>query len=291
MIVYKYSKNRLIPFKVLAVYKTQHSKFGVLKNPQGITVDSLGNIYVADTGNHRIVKLTDKGKVIDTWGKQGQSAGEFKNPSGIAVDRYNNIYVADTHNRRIQKFNFQGEYIGEISTLATKFKAPHNVAVDEQGFIYVADTGNRCIKKFNSDAKLIKQWGQKARGKRKIKKPEGLYVSAEYLYVGDSGNNRIVIYSKEGKYIRQIKIKPWLKGNKQTRLVLSKKGEIYVLDKLGNRILLYSNKGNYLGCWQNSDEKIFFSKPSGITIDKQENIYIINSGGQEIVKIEGEGLN
>lgn len=77
---------------------------GQFSFPSGLAVDSLGNVYVADTGNHRIQKFDASGNFLAKWGSEGNGDGQFSNPAGVAVDSLGNVYVADTGNHRIQKF-------------------------------------------------------------------------------------------------------------------------------------------------------------------------------------------
>jgi len=73
--------------------------------PYGIAVDSSGNVYVADSGNHRIQKFDSNGNFITRWGSNGyMEDGKFQELEGVAVDSSLNVYVADTYNHRIQKF-------------------------------------------------------------------------------------------------------------------------------------------------------------------------------------------
>jgi len=67
-------------------------------------VDSSGNVYVADTGNHRIQKFNASGEFLAKWGSEGTGDGQFDCPYGVAVDSNGNVYVADMGNDRIQKF-------------------------------------------------------------------------------------------------------------------------------------------------------------------------------------------
>jgi sugar lactone lactonase YvrE len=77
-------------------------------NFRGVTVDGDGNVYVADTGNHRIQKFTSEGDFVTMWGSY---ATGLNNPRGIDVDGDGNVYVADTGNNRIQKFDSDGSFV------------------------------------------------------------------------------------------------------------------------------------------------------------------------------------
>ena len=135
-------------------------------NPQGIATDSFGNVYVADSGNDTIRKITQEGLVSTLAGtakSQGSADGigpdaRFANPQGIATDRAGNVYVADRLNNAIRKIT----PAGSVSTLAgtagtfgsadgigaeARFNDPRGVATDSLGNVYVADTENGTIRK------------------------------------------------------------------------------------------------------------------------------------------------
>jgi streptogramin lyase len=105
--------------------------------PLGIAVDASGNLYIADTNNNLIRKITPDGTVTTFAG--GSSAG-FNEPGGIAVDASGNIYVADTNNNLIKKIT----PTGQISTIvdastgkAANITSPESVAIDKSGDIFV----------------------------------------------------------------------------------------------------------------------------------------------------------
>src|SRR5437899_3036083 len=134
--------------------------------PSGLAVDSAGNVYVADTLNHTIRKITPAGAVTTLAGSAGQSgsadgtgsAARFDYPEGAAVDGAGNVYVADWGNYTIRKITLAGA----VTTLAgsagqsgsadgtgseARFDYPTGVAVDSAGSVYVADWWNSTIRK------------------------------------------------------------------------------------------------------------------------------------------------
>jgi streptogramin lyase len=132
--------------------------------PSGVAVDASGTVYVADSGNDRIRKVTPSGKVTTLAGRgergfadgKGASA-RFRYPGGVAVDASGTVYVADSGNNRIRKVTPSGQ----VTTLAgrgewgfadgkgasARFWSPRGVAVDASGTVYVADSGNNRIRK------------------------------------------------------------------------------------------------------------------------------------------------
>ena len=135
--------------------------------PYGVAVDSSGNVYVADTENNRIRKITPAGVVTTPAGStEGYlnatgTKAQFNEPTGVAVDSSGNVYVADTHSHRIRKITSEGVvttlaggvdtsgnggYLDATGTNA-RFNAPFDVAVDSSGNLYVADRDNYRIRK------------------------------------------------------------------------------------------------------------------------------------------------
>jgi len=121
---------------------------GQFNNPNGVAVDS-GDVYVADSDNHRIQKFDSSGTFLTKWGISGNGDGEFSIPRGVAVDS-GDVYVADSNNNRIQKFDSSGTFLTKwgISGVGDgEFSFPIGIAADS-GNVYVGDTLNDRIQKF-----------------------------------------------------------------------------------------------------------------------------------------------
>jgi hypothetical protein len=149
-------------------------------NPLDTTVDSAGNVYVADEENNVIRKITPAGVVSTLAGQASVNGGSqdgtgaaasFGGPTGLAVDTTGNVYVADFFNYTIRKIT----PAGVVTTLAgqpgvygsqdgagtsARFFRPESVAVDLIGNVYVADSGNATIRKITSAGVVTTLAGQ-----------------------------------------------------------------------------------------------------------------------------------
>jgi len=72
--------------------------------PQGLGIDSEGNVYASDRGNHRIQVFDPQGRFLRKWGIRGSGDGEFSQPQGLAIDSDGDVYVSDQGNHRILVF-------------------------------------------------------------------------------------------------------------------------------------------------------------------------------------------
>ena len=150
------------------------------KEPYGIAVDGDGNYYIADTGYHRIQKITSEGQLITRWGSFGHGPGQFSEPIDIAVDPQNRIYVTDKKNHRIQRFTLNGTFLDEWGQFGDgdgEFNEPWGIVVDQIGNVYVADSQNARTQRFTSEMEFVDSFSWQ---------PE--YRKPFYLDVDSEGN-------------------------------------------------------------------------------------------------------
>ncbi len=195
-----------------------------LDTPTGIAVDASGNIYIADSHNHRLRKVS--GGTITTiagTGAAGYSgdngvatAAQLSLPSAVAVDLSGNVYIADTNNQRIRKINGttittiagDGEelYAGDgAAATAAVLDLPTGVAVDASGNVYIADRHNQRVRMITPTGTISTIAGSGTPGfsgsfsgdgasanAATLARPSGVSVDgAGNLYIADTGNQRI----------------------------------------------------------------------------------------------------
>jgi hypothetical protein len=173
-----------------------------LNGAGGVAVDSAGNVYVTDLGNHRVEKFTSSGGFLSSWGGSGTGNGQFSGPQGIAIDVADNLYVADTGNHRVQKFNTSGTFVTKWGTNGTgdgQFDTPWGVSVDSVGDVYVADTNNNRIQKFSATGAFLSSCGTSGTGNDQFAGPQDVGAdSIGNYYVADTGNDRVQKFGAGG---------------------------------------------------------------------------------------------
>jgi sugar lactone lactonase YvrE len=187
--------------------------------PSSIALDHLGNLYVADTGNHAIRRIAPGGAVTTLAGNGSPGyvdgigrAAQFNGPVGIAVDDAGIVYVADTYNDRIRRIAPDGT----VTTLAgtgkpnlfdgpgpaAAFDTPSALAVDHDGNLYIADTGNNAVRRLRPDGTVdTLALPPEAERRPALRRPVGLAVTRDgYLYIVASAGGRILQMTPTGEF-------------------------------------------------------------------------------------------
>jgi sugar lactone lactonase YvrE len=187
--------------------------------PVDIAFDSNDNIYILDSGNHRIQKFDADGKYLATFGRQGEGPGEFQYPISLNIDTEGYLYISDPQNQRIQILKPNG---AEFTTIPmhenpagkTKlFRSGQMLMAEGQGFISfgTGDEGKnkelpKLLKVLDSEGKVSKDFGEKRDYKDFLLNRMGNQIhftidKNDFVYIAFDYQNRIEKYSPEGKLL------------------------------------------------------------------------------------------
>ena len=169
--------------------------------PEGIAISPItGQVYIADSINHRIQVLNPDLTFSHSFGSKGSANGQFQLPHDIATDSQGLVYVADEDNHRIQKFSPDGKFVGQFGTKGSgpgQLKSPNGITIDTAatGLVYVSEWGNHRVSVFTSDGVFVSSFGSKGRNIDQFSGPIGLSFDKDgLLYICDYSNKRLLVY-------------------------------------------------------------------------------------------------
>jgi sugar lactone lactonase YvrE len=289
--------------------------------PGGITTDSQGNVYVSDSFNNVIRKITPDG-TVSTFAGNGNigyidgpvASAEFYGPQGLAFDSKGNLCVSDLGNNVIRKISPAGVvstyagigsagYVDGAALTLASFNNPSGLTVDAADNIYVADRGNNVVRKIIAATNIvITLAGTKTAGyvngtglSASFSSPNGVAADASAsIYVADLGNAAIRKITS-GAITTTVAGSPSQTAlfNLPAAVAFDKSGNLFVVDE-GGRVLEYTT-GNVLytlagtsgvsGFINGTGTAAQFSNPQGVAVDANGNIYVADQGNNCIRKI------
>jgi sugar lactone lactonase YvrE len=290
---------------------------GQFTNPNDLAVGAGGQVYVADTDNHRIQRFTADGAYVGQWGTFGGQAGQFSSPSGIAIDSGGNVYVADRGNSRVQKFSadgtFQRMWGYGVSTGGQTFEicttppcraglpgtgpgqlgTPHGLAVDPNGNVYVTDFFDNQIERFTSDGSysgLV--WGSAGLAQGQFNRPVGIAAGALDVYVADRDNSRIQRFDLQGNSLGLWGSPGDADGQfaGPQDVTIAPDGHVYVSDNVNYRVQSFSAAGVFLSKFNTLAPAGDVFRPQSVAFSPGGDLYIIDGQANfsRVLKVRDE---
>jgi DNA-binding beta-propeller fold protein YncE len=267
---------------------------GQFLSPVGVAVYR-HDVYVADTGNHRIQYFAATGSFLGKWGSEGGGPGQFREPHGVAVARDGTTYVTDKYNHRLQIFTSTGSFLGQIGSEGKgdgQFRCPTGVAVHPlSGEIYVVDTLNRRVQRFGPDGVFLGKWSGEGEGR--LGYPLGIALSPrdDLVYVteggGAGGRHRVLCFTAAGSFVTSWGSEGSAHGEFRFPAGVAVTGDGYgvlVADKGNGRVQEFTSEGYFAsawGRWGAGDGE--FNHPRGLAASRYEGLlYVVDSGNHRV---------
>jgi|GEM_PF-5022857 len=308
-----------------------------LSHPWGIAVDSSGVLYVADSNDNTVRKITSDGVVTTLAGGVGLAGStdangteaRFNHPTGIAIDIIGNLYVADSNNNTIRKITADGVVttlaggvglVGSTDANGTeaRFNYPTGIAIDGIGNLYVADANNHTIRKITTDGVVTTLAG--GAGLAGSIDANGIEARFNYptdiaidgignVYVADSNNHTIRKITADG-VVTTVAGKAGLSGsvngagttalfNQPGGLALGGLGNVYVADTGNNTLRRITPEGivttfaglpTIAGLKDGTGTAALFNQPQTLAFDSSGNLYVVDTGNAALRKVTSEGV-
>ena len=268
-----------------------------LNTPTGMAIDAAGNLYFADTQNHRIRRISPGGTITTVAGNAlpgfsgdgGPAAlAELNTPTAVAIDNQGRLYIADSANNRIRRVAADGTIDTVVgngnaalfgdggAARAAALHGPRGVALDSAGNLYIADTLNHCVRMVDTN-------GQITTAVPSLDAPRAVAVGPDgTLYVADAGI-RMFAKGLSGTV-------PGTASATPLALAVDPAGDVFYTD--GNRVIRVGPDGNAAAmagtgaCCYAGDgapaAAALLNQPAGLAIDAAGNVYIADTGNNAI---------
>lgn len=259
-----------------------------LNQPNGVAVDSKGNLYIADTPNNRVRRVAPSG-IIGTVVGTGESGGggdggpatdaDLSFPSGVAVGSDDSLYIADTENHRVRwvdRFGVISTVVGTGSggyggdggwAIAAQLQEPSDVACDSSGNVYIADTRNNRVRMVDPSGMISTVAGGEERS-----------------FQGDKGDGRSALRARVDEPVS---------------VEVDSAGNLFILEGGGSMVRRVDPSGEittvvgrtYGGQTRDDGRATDFAlgNQRGIAVDSSGTLYIADSGNHQVRRVTPSG--
>jgi sugar lactone lactonase YvrE len=299
------------------------------RDPHSLVFDGMGELYVADSTNHALRRITAAGQVTTVIGVEGNSGhrdGEasqalLRRPTGVTVDASGRLYIADEGNLRLRRYD---RSTGQVETLAgsgqggkqdgaadqATFESIHHVAVAPNGAVYLAELAGQRIRKV--EAGRVSTMGEAvvfrdgAAKDARFWEPQGIaYEASGAVLIADTKNHRIrrlvggqvTTLAGDGTAAFKEGVGAIAQFHSPTALALAANGDLYVADTGNHRIRKITPQGLVSTFAGNGDagkvdgtgDNASFSSPSGLAFAANGDLYVADTGNHSLRKITPQG--
>ncbi len=283
--------------------------------------DAAGHVYVADTGNERIVAFDAAGRGLRAFGTPGIAPGQFVAPLGVATDPAGGVVVVETYGSRSPLYLFDPALRyrtqwqrGGGAIVGSHWFGPTAAAVAPDGSVWVTDPRNDLVRHLSSGGAFLGALGGPeaasspvasigvgagaygsgsaggaASGDAGLLSPNGVALapSGEVVYVADTGDARIVRFTSAGHPLGTFGSAPLVRP---VALALAPGGDLYVADAGASRVVELSPRGSLLAAWGGAGSAPGrFEEPAGIAVDSAGHVFVSDRRADRVQEFTPRG--
>jgi DNA-binding beta-propeller fold protein YncE len=223
------------------------------RQPEAVSTDVLGDVFVADTGNHRVVQFDPDGRRVFELGGYGWGEGELSRPTDVCAREGFRLFVVDAGNERIQQFDIRDRtpegtvfpFQEGQGLLGEELVRPRHMDLDAEGRVYVSDELCHCVWIFTPTGQLAMQLGGLGDAPTRFRSPAGVAVG--------------------------------------------RKGRVYVVDAGNRRVQVFDSIGNYLGAWGGPKQDVLV-EPAGIDVAEDGGVWVADVGAASVRLFTPDGI-
>ncbi len=277
-----------VPIGLVLEHEISDEIFGErLSQPFGIAADDLGNLFVVDAGNNRIIKFDSDLKPLREIGGFGQSEGLLSHPTYVALDNNLNLYVSDAGNQRISIYDARLNYVDRIELIddedPLKFGRPAGLAINDYGELLIVDGDNARIAVFNIFGNFERFLGDVDSYSGMLLTPSCISRDRDgNIIVGDVGNSKLLLFDSYGIFISDIG-----RGDLAcpTGVDFNRDGNIWVADSKMAALLYFDHRGKLLFSTQDpgAGGPYTFGQPQDLTMLPKNRIAVSDAGKNSLL--------
>jgi sugar lactone lactonase YvrE len=246
-----------------------------LNSPQGLALDGQGNVFIADTGNNRVLEmvLTNKGGFF-----QFIECSGLNKPAGVVEDPVPGVdspgvFIADTGNNQVGTVTAHNT-LQPFSNFSPPLNRPAGMAVDGQGDVFFADAGNNRVVELKPDGTSVDYLTGSSSSP--LNAPQGVAADAAGdIFIADTGNNRVEEFTLSSG--TQTTVADGL--NAPTGVAVDGAGDLFIADSGNNRVVELKANGGHVTIGTG------LSGPQGVAVDSQGDVFIADTGNNRVVEV------